>query len=330
MLSLPTVPPRADSSLWPSLRTARPITYDDAPSSPALHQQRISHVQHDHHHHYNSSRGLLAQLTSEENKISQRKQNIQRYGATWIRPPGVLKTFQASEDEKVEREEQEALARREQVMMDLAAAQQETANAEAREDAEDMEDANEERDLDDEVPEAEADESDMSASEDESGSEAEEGDTTRHTADVTFNEDSFIEGSMLEGHVSQMLAMEEASMSGTLQEERDLDEDIPEAGSYEHTDSSLIDSSSEDEGASSAFRAPPPPQNRSRSNRRSSGTTSVRRNAQTPPQITRNSRLSVEFEGSSSILDGSSFLRSSPAAARGALRGRLFNARGGR
>ncbi|CAI6330016.1 unnamed protein product [Periconia digitata] len=330
MLSIPTIPPRADSSLWPSLRTTHPIIYDDAPSSPANpNHQRASHPQHDHH--YNSSRGLLAQLSSEENKISQRKLNIQRYGATWIRPPGVLKTFQASEDEKAEREEQEALARREQAMMDLQAAQQETANAEAREGAEDMEDVEGERDLDDEVPEAEADESDMSESEDESDSdsEVEEGNTTRQTADVTFNEDSFIEGSMLEGHVSQMLAMEEASMSGTLQEERDLDEDIPEAGSYEHTDSSLIDSSSENEGPSSAFRAPPPPPNRRRSNRRSSGAAFIRRNVQTqtPPQVGRNTRLSMEYEGSSSILDGSSFLRSSPAAARASLRGRLFNTR---
>lgn len=240
----------------------------------------------------------------------------------------MLKTFQASEDEKAEREENDALARREQVMLDLAAAQQDSVNAEAREDAEDMEDGNEERDLDDEVPEAEADESDMSASEDESGSEAEEGDTTRHTADVTFNEDSFIEGSMLESQVSQMLAMEEASMSGTLQEERDLDDDVPEAGSYEHTDSSLIDSSSEGEGPSSAFRAPPPPPSRRRSNRRSSGTTGIRRHLHSPSQNARNSRLSVEYDGSSSILDGSSFLRSSPAAARGSLRGRLFGARG--
>lgn len=230
-----------------------------------------------------------------------------------------MKTYQAIEDEKEEREEQEALARREQIMMDLAAAQQDAANAEARAaNGDEMEDGEGERDLDDEVPEAEADESDVSSSVD-SASEADEGDT--RTGDVTFNEDSFIEGSMVEDQVSHMLAMEEASMSGTLQEERDLDDDIPEAGSYEHTDSSLIDSSSEEEVTQASI----PHGSRRRSARRSSG---VRRSAGLAR--VQNSRMSVELEGSSSILEGSSFLRSSPAAARGSLRARFMGARGGR
>jgi hypothetical protein len=41
----------------------------------------------------------------------------------------------------------------------------------------------------------------------------------------------------------------------------------------------------------------------------------------------RNSRLSVELEGSSSMLEASSFLVSSPAAGRGSVRARLFGAR---
>ena len=46
-----------------------------------------------------------------------------------------------------------------------------------------------------------------------------------------------------------MLEMEEAEMAGVLQDERDLDDDVPEAGSYEHTDSELEDSSDLDNSA---------------------------------------------------------------------------------
>lgn len=251
-------------------------------------------------------------------------------------------------DEEKEMKEQEALALREQQMMDLAAAQQDAANADAREAAgDDIED--EERDLDEDVPEAEADgsESEVSASESENEESVEDGESR---ADVTFNEDSFIEGSMVEGRVGQMLAMEEASMEGSLLEERDLDDDVPEAGDYEHTDSSLIDSSDEDDGSFVQPRSRRSTMSRRSSgavrstrSRRSSGVRSVRRtsglvNAHSMAPVhpmgqlqarepIRNSRLSVELEGSSSILEGSSFLRSSPAAARGNVRARLFGAR---
>ncbi|KAJ4289761.1 hypothetical protein N0V90_011091 [Kalmusia sp. IMI 367209] len=330
MLSLPTFTPQADASLWPSLRASHQTFDTDAPTSPTHGRRAHAHA------HGNPARSLFAQLLIDENKQKQRNANIRHFGATWIRPPGIQKTYQAMIDEEKEMKEQEEIAIREQRLMDLAAAQQDAANAEAREAAgEDMDEG--ERDLDDDVPEAEpeASESEVSASESESGSEG--GDETR--ADVTFNEDSFIEGSMVEGRVGQMLAMEEASMEGELMEERDLDDDVPEAGEYEHTDSSLIDSSDEDDGS---FVQP----GSRRSARRSSGVRSVRSirsirsarrasgmvqgNIQAPVQRVQNSRMSVDLEGSSSILEGSSFLRSSPAAARGNVRARLFGARGQR
>lgn len=314
-----------DSSLWPTHRHPHPSQTEDPSASPthASHHHPSSHNQHGHHSHRSASRTLLAQLQTEENNIEVRKSSIRRYGASWIRPPGVAKTYQALIDEEHEREEQEILARREQVMLDLQAAQQEAQNAEAREaNGDEMEDGEGEVDLDDEVPEAEADESDVSVSEEEeSGSEAEEGDTRQ---DVTFNEDSFIEGSMLEGQVSHMLAREAASMEGILQEEHDLDDDIPEAGEYEHTDSSLIDSSDDDTTNMGSFVAPPP-LNRRREARRSSGATNSG-----PVLMQQSNRRSVELEGSSSIMEGSSFMRSSPAAARGSLRARFMGARGGR
>jgi hypothetical protein len=143
--------------------------------------------------------------------------------------------------------------------------------------------------------------------------------------------------------------MEEAEMAGVLQDERDLDDDVPEAGEYEHTDSELEDDSDEDntgrlQGMGSA---------RSRRSRRESGMsrrTSGRQSRRSsglpsgfsggqatagPSQLVDlgNGRSSFGWDGSSSIMEGSSFLRSSPAAtaSRGSLRDRFLGAvRGGR
>jgi len=242
------------------------------------------------------------------------------------------------------------MQRREQVMLDLAAAQQDAANEEERERGEREEEAGEgeaEVDLDDDVPEAQ---SNSSESESESGSssgeedeeeeeEEEEGsEEAQEESTVPFNEDSFIEGSMLEAEVSHMLEMEEAEMAGVLQDERDLDDDVPEAGSYEHTDSELEDSSDIDNSALppglSSVRSRRSTRRRS-SRRRSSG----RRSSGLPhgmalgvqPTAGRislgvdlgNGRSSFGIDGSSSILEGSSFLRSSPAGAAAAVRGSL-------
>jgi hypothetical protein len=256
-------------------------------------------------------------------------------------------------DEAAEKEEQEHQARRDQVLMDLAAAQTETANQEAAAEGGD-EEMEGEVDLDAEVPEAEAeaDESNVSSSEDEASEEgeAEEGDTSAvgDQTGMTFNEDSFIEGSMVAAEVEHMLEMEEAEMAGVLQDERDLDEDVPEAGSYEHTDTDL--DSSEEEVDDSLVSAPSARRRQSGQSRRSSGARTGRgqRHSGMFEGTQRNTgifegtqrttgildagagRTSFGMDGSSSILDGSSFLRSSPAAPRGSLRSRFLGARGSR
>ncbi|KAF1918181.1 Apc15p protein-domain-containing protein [Ampelomyces quisqualis] len=366
MLSLPMVPPRADASLWPSHRMTHNHPEDPSNSPPNSTSQRrpTSHHGHPHSHHHarSSTSALLASLTQDENTIEQRKLNVRRFGAGWIRPPGVAKTLQATDDEQLEREEQEMMQRREQIMLDLAAAQQDAANAEAREDGEEGEEAmDDQRDLDDEVPEAMASESSIDSSDDDAGSSSAQGenDTT-----VPFNEDSFLEGSMLEAEVSHMLEMEEAEMAGVLQDERDLDDDVPEAGSYEHTDSELEDDS---DGDDMSTRLPGLNSVRSRPSRRSSGLRRIsgqhRRSSGLPSAMAPQQhmtlpaaagtlragnttgrgldlgvdlgqgRSSFGMDGSSSIMEGSSFLRSSPAAAasRGNLRDRFLGAvRGGR
>ncbi|KAF2196830.1 hypothetical protein GQ43DRAFT_444763 [Delitschia confertaspora ATCC 74209] len=222
-------------------------------------------------------------------------------------------------DEAAEREEQEIIARREQVLMDLAAAQDAVAARQQAEQGEDDEIGEGEHDLDDDVPEAEESFSEVS-NDSEDDIVTEEGDTVEENsqieaADLTFNDESFIEGSMVQAEVEHMLEMEEAEMAGVLQEERDLDDDIPEAGSYEHTDTELTEdlSSSEPEEDSFAHRAST---GRRRSRRRSSGVRPQRSSGVGPQH--RGGRSSITNEQNSSIMDSSSFLRSSPAAARGA------------
>lgn len=224
-------------------------------------------------------------------------------------------------DELAEREEQEILARREQALLDLASAQEEAAAREAAERGEDDGDEGDgegERDLDDEVPEAEEEGSEGSEDADgDQGSEEGEGE-----GEMTFNEDSFIEGSMVAAEVEQMLEMEEAEMAGVLQDERDLDDDVPEAGSYQHTDTELEDESSDLEDMS---LGPGP----------STGRRSMGRGG----ELRRGSggrgagRINLFSEGGSSMMGGNSFVGSSPAAARGpglgnAFRNRLFRPSG--
>ncbi|KAH7411633.1 Apc15p protein-domain-containing protein [Phaeosphaeria sp. MPI-PUGE-AT-0046c] len=346
MLSLPMIAPRAGASLWPSHRISH-NSHDDTSNSPpnaASHRRPTSHHgnphQHNHHQHGRSATSqLLAALSHDENTIEQRKQNVRRFGSGWIRPAGVAKTLQATRDEELEKEEQEMLARREQVMMDLAAAQQDAANAEAREAGEDEEGEEDgQRDLDEEVPEAEASVSQSPADSDSDSDEEGQGSSSavgENDTTVPFNEDSFIEGSMHEAEVSHMLEMEEAEMAGVLQDERDLDDDVPEAGSYEHTDSELEDDSDEDDASRlpglssvrSSRRISARMSARRRSGRRSSGLPSGMGHVPTL-QVGAgrgrgldlgvdlgHGRSSFGIDGSSSIMEGSSFLRSSPAAA---------------
>ncbi|KAI1670425.1 Apc15p protein [Pyrenophora tritici-repentis] len=354
MFSLPMIAPVPDARLWPSYNTTHTDFSDSSHSPPNTshgHRRPTSH-----HGSHQNHKAFLAALTADENTITQRKLNVCRFGAGWLRPIGVSKTLQQIRDEELEKEEQELMQRREQVMLDLAAAQQDAANEEERERGAREEEAGEgeaEVDLDDDVPEAQSNSSE-SESESESGSssgEEEEGsEEGREESTVPFNEDSFIEGSMLEAEVSHMLEMEEAEMAGVLQDERDLDDDVPEAGSYEHTDSELEDSSDIDNSVLppglSSVRSRRSTRRRS-SGRRSSG----RRSSGLPhgmalgvqPAAGRislgvdlgNGRSSFGIDGSSSMLEGSSFLRSSPvgpstAARGGSLRDRFLGAaRGG-
>lgn len=161
--------------------------------------------------------------------------------------------------------------------------------AAAAEEGEEGEVEEEERDLDEEIPDADGEEEeeeeeededeDLSDSDEEEDEEEEEelqselqSEMLEHSQlqhseipvaeDITFNEDSmFAENSLLEideetREQERYDRLQEAELTGVAQDqldlgvERDLDDSVPEAGSYQHTDSELDDSdedSDEDE-----------------------------------------------------------------------------------
>ncbi|GAB7345367.1 hypothetical protein MBLNU457_3715t1 [Dothideomycetes sp. NU457] len=278
MFSLPLVTPPTDFS--PFLSTFRRPQYDDIPApidpdAPA-HQRQPTRRPNQLH---GSARNPLAQLKADEEAIRKRKDNIARFGSTWIKPPGISKTLQAETEERLEREEQEVLARREQMMMDMQA-QQEAEEARQRAaqqaDAEEAGDVTQERDLDEDIPDADEDiepeDDEEEEEEDQEEIERDLDDEVPEATNITFGDESLLEGSMLDqsqvtgviDQEQQELAeqemldqeryaqLEEAELTGIAQDQFDLgmeanlDDSVPEAGSYEHTDSELEDSSDED------------------------------------------------------------------------------------
>lgn len=240
MLSLPLIPPPDDQSTW--LRTSFRPRADSPPPPPTATTGAQAPGQHAQHHRQQrqqrdeekrqqQARSPLALLAADEAAIAQRKAAIRNFGAHWIRPPGVPKTLQAMLEEEAERREQEELERQERGLLDMQAQQQleETRQRAAEVAAEGGEDAGEgtgERDLDDDIPEADA--------------------------EATFNEDSMMDGSS-QMEQERYEELEEAELTGAardeeelgVEHERDLDESIPDAGGYQHTDTEAEDMTSE-------------------------------------------------------------------------------------
>jgi len=282
-------------------------------------------------------------LKADEEAIRKRKDNIARFGSTWIKPPGISKTLQAETEERLEREEQEVLARREQMMMDMQA-QQEAEEARQRaaqqEDAEEAGDVTQERDLDEDIPDADEDVEDEDDEEDEDEDQEEIerdlDDDVPEATNITFGDESLLEGSMLEqsqvtGIIDQeqqesaeldqerYAQLEEAELTGVAQDQYDLgmdanlDESVPEAGSYEHTDSELEDSSDDDSDDGSMLPPPPPARTTQTNVRGLFG--SNRSSLRGRDRGSTGSRQSTGSRDASSLLE-SSFVSSSPVLGR--------------
>lgn len=266
MLAIPLIPPQGTPTLHqrfrPRAESPPPPPVTAAAQVTALHRQQQQRRDEERKAH--NARSPLAQLVADEISIAQRKAAIRDFGAYWIRPPGIGKTLQAMREEEQERLEQEEFARQEMGWRDMQAVQeQEEARQRAATTAD--QDANEEaepeRDLDADIPDADA-----------------------TNGEVSFNDDSLMEGSHLversdldiadridatihENNDEDELAREEADMVeaeltgaardeeelGMDDEERDLDDSIPEAGSYQHTDTEEEDTSESDSELQDSF-----------------------------------------------------------------------------
>nr|POF14885.1 hypothetical protein CFP56_71269 [Quercus suber] len=364
MLAIPLIPPQENhsSTLSPHFRP-RP----ESPPPTAAQQQsphfRLQQQRRDEERKQHNARSPLALIAADEAAIVQRKAAIRNFGAYWIRPLGVSKTLQTMTEEEAERLEQAEIERQEEGLRDMEARQQlqeaQTRAAEAAAQTDEAAAAGEEVDLDDEIPEAPDADADADADDDDedvTGIETEN--DVQTTGEVSFNEDSMMEGSHLirdenveedeeEGRL--YAEMEEAELTGAARDgealgieldvgmERDLDDSVPEAGSYQHTDTEVEDSDSSDlEVLGDSFAA--------QSARRSARVSAARSSGMLPPILSMQTqggvrtnlqdRMRAQMSGStalprspgnlnlSSSLIDSSFVSSSPVMQRGGYGGR--------
>ena len=164
----------------------------------------------------------MTHLRLDENAVAIRRANIRRFGAGWLRPPGVGKTMQGLWDERAERDEAEAAAQREMALAEAQAAAEAMASGEQTEGGEGERQV--EHDLDDDIPEAEDEGAEWPSSDEEDDA-------------LPMNE---IDGDFGPDGVTQSIVGD--GVGDAL--DRDLDDDVPEAGSYQHTDTDVEDSSS--------------------------------------------------------------------------------------
>jgi hypothetical protein len=227
-------------------------------------------------------RSQLARLRADEQNLERRRLNVQNFGSTWLKPPGVTKTLHQIREEKREQEEHQEALRREQLAQELADAE---AGGDGLLQGEGMDDVQLDgaRDLDDDIPDADADEFGADE-EDEDEEVAAEEDEDAHREErrndliaqrMRMTDDAFREalargdgdGEDIYGADEELdeeqqahmldeddfITMDErgADQSGLdMDMDANLDDDIPEAesGLYEHTDSEAeISSSSEEE-----------------------------------------------------------------------------------
>jgi hypothetical protein len=236
--------------------------------------------QHVHRKHHAIHRHPLSRLRHDEEYIARRKVNIQNYGNSWIKPPGIPKSLHQLREEKREMEEHQEALRREQLAQELADAEQNATEGLLQgEGMDEVDDGG--RDLDDEIPDAEGDTTGMTfdeeetdeGDEDDGGEDTEDGvprgvlasrmpdDVYREALirgdgiqNTAFGEegDSTIDGSSTSQLLQEEDLIQEDGMhlhhDEDLDMEADLDAEIPEADEgYEHTDTEDELSSSEEE-----------------------------------------------------------------------------------
>ena len=99
-------------SLWYPSLSAHSHPTPSSTSANGTHHHANNPQQNRNAHPATPLRTILTTLRNDENALALRKANIRRFGAGWLKPPGVSKTLQGMRDEEVEKEEQEAVAAR--------------------------------------------------------------------------------------------------------------------------------------------------------------------------------------------------------------------------
>ena len=279
MLSLPLLPPQPTSQpLHPARPDSPPPHLPLNPHTQPQQQPPSRANQHRNTRHNDEAQRQSAHpltlLNQDESAIAARKHAIAHFGSLWIRPPGIAKTLAATNEEEAERLEQEEMARQEQGMRDLAARQE---MEEARERAAQggHGEGEEERDLDEDIPEAEEvgeatgevsfnDESVVEGSSQlHPGGTVPDVEGTAEENDASFSQSRDLDAEIEDRDAAYYaLETEEAELTGAARDEealgivheepseRNLDDSVPEAGAYEHTDTEL-ESSTDEEGDSS-------------------------------------------------------------------------------
>ncbi|KAH6608101.1 anaphase-promoting complex [Trichoderma cornu-damae] len=148
--TLPDFTPRDSHSLWYS-SSRNPI-----PPPGPVDNLRADPSSGHHGPAHSRQRGqllertLLARLASDEQKLQRRRMNVQNFGSTWLKPPGVPKTLHQMREEKREQEEHQEAMRREQLAQELAEAEGGAMDDGMMDDVQ-LDGA---QDLDDEIPDA--------------------------------------------------------------------------------------------------------------------------------------------------------------------------------
>lgn len=201
--------------------------------------------------HHTTYTALLAQH-------QRHKTNIARFGATWLRPAGVPKTLQASEDEAAEKLEQEEQERRQRNVAEMQAAmerEEARARLEAREARARATGGDAAGDLEPEAMDQIA--RDVAAQ----FPRSRLGDAIEMDGeDIGMGMERDLDADVLEQENAAMSDEEDSEEDDEEEEEegesevefedepqhaeRDLDDDVPEAsGEYEHTDTNIEDTS---------------------------------------------------------------------------------------
>ncbi|KAI6248779.1 hypothetical protein HI914_02304 [Erysiphe necator] len=271
MLSLPNLAPPDCYTLWyTSASSPNPRIVKDHDD------QDLPHTQNQHRNQNVFYRSPLTNLRLDEEFIRSRKKNIMDYGADWLKPPGVSKSLQQMREDEREMREHEETLRRERLAQELAEAGAEAELGSLLQEEED-EGIEEMADLDDEIPEANSSELDLNEESDfrdDGTDQTETSGVITHNNTLPLQDDLYRREILVHNRLlrDDSSTIDEQDLSGMLEEEdliheqtglgmtnldigmnqdMDLDDDIPEGDAYEHTDiEEEISSSSQDEDSS--------------------------------------------------------------------------------